>query len=303
MQSVEDLVVFLSRHPELAEIPRAADRDDHAVRRSTSPPARSDRRARRRRRPTRSARASLGEMPRPRVVSRSSSTSASLTDERSVNCSVARRRHVPRVREDRLALREVDDGREGLGSLEHLEAEAVAPRLECGRHPETPAPTITRSSVPASVTRLRKAGSPMIVCIARAPPSDANLSSGTPVRSPTTYRPGTAVEPSGWTSGSFSTVPAGHRRCSQSRYRATGFAEGNELLSSAAAPGCRLKNAPGAGTRDVSPCYQCSRGVESPRHRVTPERSSQSPRRLLGGAVMACLLAALTHPPARTSGR
>ena len=36
-----------------------------------------------------------------------------------------------------------------------------------------------------------------------------------PVRSPTTYRPGTFVEPSSWTSGSFSTVPAGHFRCSQ----------------------------------------------------------------------------------------
>src|SRR5438094_4140746 len=43
-----------------------------------------------------------------------------------------------------------------------------------------------------------------------------------PVRSPETYTPGTLVEPSSRTSGSFSTVPAGQRVCSQFAYRAIG---------------------------------------------------------------------------------
>ena len=47
------------------------------------------------------------------------------------------------------------------------------------------------------------------------PESDENFSSGMPVRSPTMYSPGTFVEKSSLTRGSFSTVPAGHIVCSQ----------------------------------------------------------------------------------------
>lgn len=42
-------------------------------------------------------------------------------------------------------------------------------------------------------------------------PSEENLSNGMPVRSPTIRTPGAAVVPSGFTTGSFSTVPAGQR--------------------------------------------------------------------------------------------
>jgi hypothetical protein len=77
--------------------------------------------------------------------------------------------------------------------------------------PETPAPTIATSRTSGSVPRvLTKSGSARIALTARAPVSDENLRSGTPVRSPTTRTPGTAVVPSSRTSGSFSTVPAGH---------------------------------------------------------------------------------------------
>ncbi len=79
--------------------------------------------------------------------------------------------------------------------------------------PETPAPTMARSS-PAPRDPWNR-GSAEILCTARAPLSALNLSSGMPVRSPTTYRPGTAVLPSSCTSGSLSTVPAGQRVWSQ----------------------------------------------------------------------------------------
>ncbi len=90
--------------------------------------------------------------------------------------------------------------------------------------PETPAPTIARSSTPSSDRRrAAKSGSRRMACTARAPVSEENFRSGIPVRSPTMRTPGTAVVPSSRTSGSRSTVPAGHRVCSQRVYRDTGF--------------------------------------------------------------------------------
>jgi hypothetical protein len=79
---------------------------------------------------------------------------AQLVDQRLLDLrrelQLARRRHVGRVGVDRLRLGEVDDRREGLGRLEHLEREALLARLERRRHAETPPPTIARSSTPAA---------------------------------------------------------------------------------------------------------------------------------------------------------
>ena len=82
--------------------------------------------------------------------------------------------------------------------------------------PETPAPTIARSRTPSCLPRsAAKPGSARMARTARAPESEANFSSGIPVRSPVIRTPGIAVVPSSRTSGSFSTVPAGHRVWSQ----------------------------------------------------------------------------------------
>ena len=82
--------------------------------------------------------------------------------------------------------------------------------------PDTPAPTMARSSRSGSSLRSRaKSGSVRNARTALAPVSEENFSSGMPVRSPTILTPGTAVVPSSRTSGSFSTVPAGHRVWSQ----------------------------------------------------------------------------------------
>lgn len=84
--------------------------------------------------------------------------------------------------------------------------------------PATPPPMIARSSTPsAAPRRAAKPGSASTARTAFAPVSAANLSSGTPARSPATRSPGTCVVPSSRTSGSLSTAPEGHLPCSQSK--------------------------------------------------------------------------------------
>src|SRR6185312_12709902 len=87
--------------------------------------------------------------------------------------------------------------------------------------PLTPPPTMATSTTPCVPFFACTSASRAIACTARAPVSAENLRSGTPVRSPTTRTPGTRVVPSSLTSGSFSTVPAGHPVCSQRTYLAS----------------------------------------------------------------------------------
>jgi hypothetical protein len=82
------------------------------------------------------------------------------------------------------------------GKLTRVEKGSVASRISkrspsffasrAAAIPETPAPTMTRSRTPPPPDRVSNDGSATIVCTARAPLSDENLRSGTPVRSPTT---------------------------------------------------------------------------------------------------------------------
>ena len=81
--------------------------------------------------------------------------------------------------------------------------------------PDTPPPRIARSSVSLLLVPGLKLGSFKIACTARAPVSAENFRSGMPLRSPTIRTPGNLVSPSGPTSGSASTLPAGQRVCSQ----------------------------------------------------------------------------------------
>jgi hypothetical protein len=95
----------------------------------------------------------------------------------------------------------------------------VEPRRDVPRAPTDPstlvgtlAMTMARSTRSGSLAPLlRKSGSARNALTARAPESEENFRSGTPVKSPTIRTPGTAVVPSSRISGSFSTVPAGQR--------------------------------------------------------------------------------------------
>ena len=83
-----------------------------------------------------------------------------------------------------------------LGKLTRVEKGSVASRISkrspsffasrAAAIPETPAPTMTRSTTPPPPTRLANVSSATIVCTARAPLSEENLRRGMPVRSPTT---------------------------------------------------------------------------------------------------------------------
>ena len=87
--------------------------------------------------------------------------------------------------------------------------------------PDTPPPIIAKSRTPSRCVRFSNPASFTMVCTARAPVSDENFNSGIPVKSPTMYRPDTAVDPSSFISGNFSTVPDGQRVCNQCVYRFT----------------------------------------------------------------------------------
>jgi hypothetical protein len=192
VEPVIDAVSILAGHAERAVAPGPADRHDHA------PGAK--RLAVRAMNENLAARAlealdierdgfdtgSLG-------LSRSSSTSGSFTV--AVTWSEPRWLHRAWVGVDRLGLREIDDRGEGLPRFEELVGEAAPLGLDRGCDTRDSRADDDEVQDPAGVGALSPR-SAATRSTARAPVSRENLRSGIPVRSPTTYTPGTDVEPS-----------------------------------------------------------------------------------------------------------
>jgi hypothetical protein len=132
VQAVEDLAGILAGHAELAEVARAADRDDHTAREELLAAAQ----------PHRELAAFAFDafhVRDPRPDAALERLCVELGDQRLLHrraeLQLARRRHVGRVGEDRLRLREVDDRRERFARFEQLELEPGLLRFERRRHP------------------------------------------------------------------------------------------------------------------------------------------------------------------------